>query len=164
MGWVSVCCFFFSSRRRHTSCSRDWSSDVCSSDLSTGFRWYAPEPPTFWTLLRSVWDAVSLSMFGPGDNPFAWGGATAIRKETFFEIQAPVFWSQTVSDDYALSAAVHAAGLTIAYAPGALTPSRERASARQILSWMRRQLTITRVYRPRLWWPALIAHFFYCGG
>src|SRR2546422_9171502 len=34
-----LCCvyifFFFSSRRRHTRCSRDWSSDVCSSDLST---------------------------------------------------------------------------------------------------------------------------------
>src|SRR3989449_3167769 len=27
--------FFFSSRRRHTRCSRDWSSDVCSSDLLT---------------------------------------------------------------------------------------------------------------------------------
>src|SRR5690606_39739501 len=27
-------CFFFSSRRRHTRFSRDWSSDVCSSDLS----------------------------------------------------------------------------------------------------------------------------------
>src|SRR5690554_7379799 len=26
--------FFFSSRRRHTRCGRDWSSDVCSSDLS----------------------------------------------------------------------------------------------------------------------------------
>src|SRR5690606_39998241 len=26
--------FFFSSRRRHTRFSRDWSSDVCSSDLS----------------------------------------------------------------------------------------------------------------------------------
>src|SRR5438105_5255206 len=25
--------FFFSSRRRHTSSTRDWSSDVCSSDL-----------------------------------------------------------------------------------------------------------------------------------
>src|SRR5256884_1383523 len=25
--------FFFSSRRRHTRCSRDWSSDVCSSDI-----------------------------------------------------------------------------------------------------------------------------------
>src|SRR5256884_9494911 len=29
-----TCFFFFSSRRRHTRCSRDWSSDVCSSDLA----------------------------------------------------------------------------------------------------------------------------------
>src|SRR5690606_33609816 len=28
--------FFFSSRRRHTRFSRDWSSDVCSSDLEKG--------------------------------------------------------------------------------------------------------------------------------
>src|SRR5216684_5502581 len=31
-----MCLFFFSSRRRHTRCSRDWSSDVCSSDLYQG--------------------------------------------------------------------------------------------------------------------------------
>src|SRR2546429_153794 len=33
--FLSLVCviFFFSSRRRHTRCSRDWSSDVCSSDL-----------------------------------------------------------------------------------------------------------------------------------
>src|SRR2546421_260350 len=30
--WLSL--FFFSSRRRHTRSDRDWSSDVCSSDLS----------------------------------------------------------------------------------------------------------------------------------
>src|SRR2546422_2700103 len=30
--------FFFSSRRRHTRCSRDWSSDVCSSDLAKEIR------------------------------------------------------------------------------------------------------------------------------
>src|SRR5207249_7353918 len=28
--------FFFSSRRRHTRSKRDWSSDVCSSDLTIG--------------------------------------------------------------------------------------------------------------------------------
>src|SRR5690606_27451834 len=28
-----ILAFFFSSRRRHTRFSRDWSSDVCSSDL-----------------------------------------------------------------------------------------------------------------------------------
>src|SRR2546422_8152301 len=32
--YLNVLFFFFSSRRRHTRCSRDWSSDVCSSDLS----------------------------------------------------------------------------------------------------------------------------------
>src|SRR5690606_40220613 len=30
---TSLFLFFFSSRRRHTRFSRDWSSDVCSSDL-----------------------------------------------------------------------------------------------------------------------------------
>src|SRR5699024_11741943 len=30
---VSFLLFFFSSRRRHTRSKRDWSSDVCSSDL-----------------------------------------------------------------------------------------------------------------------------------
>src|SRR6266550_1460374 len=33
---MKLLCFFFSSRRRHTRCSRDWSSDVCSSDLRQG--------------------------------------------------------------------------------------------------------------------------------
>src|SRR5207302_4946964 len=32
-GSPCTCMFFFSSRRRHTRFSRDWSSDVCSSDL-----------------------------------------------------------------------------------------------------------------------------------
>src|SRR5690554_7657118 len=45
--------FFFSSRRRHTRCGRDWSSDVCSSDLSlkalkaSGGQESAKEQPAF---------------------------------------------------------------------------------------------------------------------
>src|SRR2546422_8032006 len=40
--------FFFSSRRRHTRCRRDWSSDVCSSDLplavsDEGLTWLVAE-------------------------------------------------------------------------------------------------------------------------
>src|SRR3989442_6573371 len=34
----SLLTFFFSSRRRHTRCGRDWSSDVCSSDLLASAR------------------------------------------------------------------------------------------------------------------------------
>src|SRR5256885_12152520 len=32
--YLDLCFFFFSSRRRHTRLQGDWSSDVCSSDLS----------------------------------------------------------------------------------------------------------------------------------
>src|SRR5690606_40474434 len=39
--------FFFSSRRRHTRFSRDWSSDVCSSDLAL-----MGEQPNPWDRLR----------------------------------------------------------------------------------------------------------------
>src|SRR5207245_3626388 len=45
---------FFSSRRRHTRCYRDWSSDVCSSDLHyeehvAGSRWTGCRTDPFWT-------------------------------------------------------------------------------------------------------------------
>src|SRR2546421_7168557 len=40
--------FFFSSRRRHTRSDRDWSSDVCSSDLCIrrGLKQYEKPCPT----------------------------------------------------------------------------------------------------------------------
>src|SRR5205814_6001913 len=38
--------FCFSSRRRHTSCLSDWSSDVCSSDLATAAALTSPWPTT----------------------------------------------------------------------------------------------------------------------
>lgn len=131
---------------------------------STGYRWFTPQPPTFWSLMRGVWDAVAWGKLGPGDCAFAWGGAMAMRKETFFEARVPEYWKGAVSDDYALAGAVHAAGLRIAWAPGALTPCFEHVTARRFFRWARRQMTITRMYRPGLWWPATVAHLFYCGG
>jgi hypothetical protein len=74
----------------------------------------------------------------------------------------PEIWKGAVSDDYALSQAVHSAGLTIAYAPGALTPSFDRPRCAPFFRWIRRQMVITRVYNPRLWWMGFLAHIFYC--
>ncbi len=88
----------------------------------------------------------------------------AIRKEIFFEARVPEFWQDALTDDLTLSAAVHAAGLTIAWAPGALTPCGEHTTAAAFFPWIRRQMSIMRLYAPRLWWPALVAHIFYCGG
>ena len=131
---------------------------------STGYRWFLPDPPDFWSLLRGVWDAVAVGMLGAGDNRFVWGGATAIRKELFFDARVPEFWDEALTDDLTLSQAVHAAGLAIAYAPGALTPCLEHTTGPVFFAWIRRQMVLTRLYAPRLWWTGLIAHIFYCGG
>src|SRR5690606_177942 len=43
--------FFFSSRRRHTRFSRDWSSDVCSSDLASKLD-VKPDEPSYGAYLN----------------------------------------------------------------------------------------------------------------
>src|SRR3712207_7505081 len=55
--------FFFSSRRRHTRYWRDWSSDVCSSDLVGQSPLLGPRAP-----LRRLVEAdepMSLVLYGP---------------------------------------------------------------------------------------------------
>src|SRR2546429_4109575 len=51
---VSGCVFFFSSRRRHTRCSRDWSSDVCSSDLEEVSRLQKEKPQALLDALELI--------------------------------------------------------------------------------------------------------------
>jgi hypothetical protein len=136
--------------------------DQPGTGASTGYRWFLPEPANFWSLMSGVWNAVAIDRLYPGNSAFAWGGAMAIRKETFFEARVYAYWKNTVSDDYALTAAIRDAGLAIAFAPGALTPSLERFSCAGFFGWIRRQMTITRVYDQRLWSLGLAAHIFYC--
>jgi cellulose synthase/poly-beta-1,6-N-acetylglucosamine synthase-like glycosyltransferase len=132
---------------------------------STGYRWYVPQPPDFWSLVRSVWNGAIVSGLGPGDCPFAWGGATAIRADLFTELKIQQkYWTTWVSDDYALAEAVHAAGLRIAFAPGAMVAATDHVTCRQFFRWAQRQMTITRVFKPALWRTGLIAHFVYCIG
>src|SRR3712207_3909977 len=65
-------CFFFSSRRRHTRYWRDWSSDVCSSDLNDGTRVDGVLSP-YDGLSRGIITALQNAGYGPttdgGDQP-----------------------------------------------------------------------------------------------
>src|SRR6266487_5397601 len=47
--------FFFSSRRRHTRWTGDWSSDVCSSDLAGKVRYVGASNYSAWRLARALW-------------------------------------------------------------------------------------------------------------
>src|SRR5207302_6933681 len=71
----SICFFFFSSRRRHTRFSRDWSSDVCSSDLAAAISGRQPlftRDSSAQSLLKATFRAKALAdfsdvCFAPGE-------------------------------------------------------------------------------------------------
>src|SRR5690606_40108086 len=62
--------FFFSSRRRHTRFSRDWSSDVCSSDLAAISN--LPNVVRFMREFRARGCLFSLDDFGSGLSSFTY--------------------------------------------------------------------------------------------
>jgi ceramide glucosyltransferase len=131
---------------------------------STAYRWYLPEPPDFWSLMRSVWNAPIAGLLGPGGSPFAWSGAMAIRKETFFELRITEAWRRGLSEADAVTNAVHEARQTIAFAPGAMAACAGGVRASEFLRSAKHEMANARLSLPRLWWAALVAHFFYCGG
>ena len=129
--------------------------------VSTGFRWYLPGE-SFASQLRAAWDASIATMLGEHDHNFAWGGSMAIRAADFKRLRvAERYWASTVSDDYALTRAVREAGGRIRFEPRCLLKSREDSSLGEFLRWANRQIIITRVYSPRLWWKALGFYLFY---
>src|SRR5436305_6739664 len=63
--------FFFSSRRRHTRCGRDWSSDVCSSDLRSAAGAALVEAPTVREESMSLHERIAKQSGGPEPDALA---------------------------------------------------------------------------------------------
>ena len=148
--------------------ARDWLRSLVAplADLhvtvSTGFRWYLPGSG-FVSQLRAAWDTSIATLLGDHDRNFAWGGSMAIRAADFRRLAvAERYWAHTVSDDYALTRAVREAHGRIRFEPRCLVASREESSFAEFLRWSNRQIIITRVYAPRLWWLGLSSHLLYC--
>lgn len=130
---------------------------------TTGFRWYLPVRGGFASALQSAWNAPLATLLGDHSHNFCWGGSTAIRKDTFERVRTTEYWAHAVSDDYALTRALRDAERRIVFVPACLIATHQDASLPSFLSWATRQLLITRVYAPHLWYMALAAHGFYCG-
>src|SRR5262245_62097769 len=88
---------------------RTWLSTLVapldSTNITTGYRWYVAHRFHFSTLMRSAWNASSLSVLGNHSRNFAWGGSTAIRCETFRLLKILDAWRGSVSDDYTITRA-----------------------------------------------------------
>jgi ceramide glucosyltransferase len=123
-----------------------------TTGATTGYRWFVAGRGGFAAHLRSVWNAAIASALGAdGNKNFCWGGSTAIRRSTFADCKVLEHWRGTVSDDFAMTRALHESGLPIKFVPRCLTPSFEDCSFGELIEFTTRQLKITRAYASHLW-------------
>jgi ceramide glucosyltransferase len=149
---------------------RDWLKALVSPLASpavgaaTGYRWYLPNGGEFWAALLSAWNGSVATTLGDHHRNFAWGGSTAILRTVFEEIDVRSRWENALSDDYALTAAVREAGLRIVFVPRCLTISVEDVGLSSLIEFTTRQIIITRVYRPSVWWVGMVTNLMFVVG
>jgi ceramide glucosyltransferase len=129
---------------------------------ATTFRWLLPRRGGFWSGLASAWNASIATFMGEHDRNFCWGGGVAIRRDRFDDAHVMEAWDGSVSDDYSMTSALQRAGRPIIFVPECLVPSPAELNASNFFEFTNRQLIITRVYSPKLWLTAALAHGFYC--
>ena len=108
-------------------------------------------------LLSAINAAVVPTMF-PGIHHTVWGGSWAIQREVFESSGLREAWRGTLSDDLVASAVLSRLKLPIALEPACILPSPIDLDFRTMLTWVRRQYLIGRVYSPRLWTFVFAGH------
>jgi ceramide glucosyltransferase len=129
---------------------------------TTTMRWLLPNDSGLSTALLAAWNSSIVTMLGPHNKNFCWGGGTAIRRAIFEQIGMLDAWQYSFSDDYSLTAMIERSGRQIVFLPECLTPSYVQTDFAGLREFTNRQIRITRVYKPQLWATAFATHFLYC--
>ena len=150
---MEVLVFADSDIRPHTTWLRSLVAPLNDENVgaSTGYRWYNPIKGNIWSALRSIWNMTSANLLFSDEHNFAWGGSMAIRKKTFEELHIAQKWQNGLSDDMILTRAVKDGGYKIKFVPQSIVASIEKTSFNELIEWTSRQMTIVRIYDPRLW-------------
>lgn len=130
---------------------------------ATTFRWWLPARGGFWSAFGAAWDASIATMQGAHNRNFCWGGGTAIRREVFEQALVREHWAGAVSDDWTMTQALRNTGRAISFVPECLMPTLRDADFGTLLEFTNRQMIISRVYAPKIWWAGALTHLLYCG-
>ena len=125
---------------------------------SSGYRWFVPKRATPANLLLSAINAAVVPTMFPGIHHTVWGGSWAIQREVFESSGLREAWRGTLSDDLVASAVLARLKLPIALEPACILPSPIDVDFRSMVTWVRRQYLIGRVYSPRLWTFVFVGH------
>jgi ceramide glucosyltransferase len=132
---------------------------------TTSYRWIIPSRRIgeggFASAMASAWNGAIATMLGRRRETFCWGGATAIRKSVFTEVNALEAWTGAVSDDFALTRALEEHGKAIVFCPECIAPTLHPWTGKDLVEFTNRQIAITRVYSSKRWALGMLAHLGY---
>ena len=121
---------------------------------TTGYRWIFPSGTgmgMFASAMASAWNAAVATLLGKPNGNFCWGGATAIRRKTFDEVNVLEAWKGAVSDDFALTNALRQASRPIIFCSECFAATIHPWTWSELLEFTDRQMLITRIYSNRRW-------------
>jgi ceramide glucosyltransferase len=132
---------------------------------TTAYRWIIPSRAIgsggFASAMASAWNASVATLLGRPRENFCWGGGTAIRRSTFADVRVLEAWEGALSDDFALTHALEAAGKPIVFCPECLAATLHPWTFTSLLEFTNRQILITRVYAPKRWGMGMASHLGY---
>lgn len=130
--------------------------------LASGYRFVRPGDARIGTLvqmlavqtLHMLWSITAISQ--------PWGGATAIKRVTFFDNNIPDLWSRTVVDDYSMGPYLQSLGIrSLPVVEACLETHLGNQSVADATNWFYRQLQFFKFYTPWTWVAASIIPIFY---
>lgn len=123
---------------------------------SSGYRWFVPAEGGVAAHLRSAWNASVTSALGEDrESNFCWGGSTAIRRDTFENLDIISRWRGTLSDDFVLTRELRRSGMGVHFEPKCITATIGDCSLADLFEFTTRQMKITRTYSPRHFFVSL---------
>lgn len=127
---------------------------------ATGMRWYMPKKGNLGSMLRSVWAAGAYPLLIDQRYNFVYGGANAVRRETFERGNIRKLLDRSISDTFAIARGVKSLGLKIHFVPRCIVVSHEDSSLLETVEWTNRQTIISRVYGRSFWWMVFLTYSF----
>lgn len=125
------------------------------SGTITGYRWFVPSRATLSNCLVYSINSSIAALLGAGRDYIVWGGSWAIRRADFEALHISERWEGTISDDLVATVAIKEACLPIEFEPVCMTASPIDYTASGLVSFLRRQHQIGRIYAPKFWYQSL---------
>ncbi|MBC8246039.1 MAG: glycosyltransferase, partial [Deltaproteobacteria bacterium] len=124
--------------------------------LCTGYRWIVPEDHAIPSILASVINGSVSTALGPSWRNSGWGGAMAIRRTLFDNLDIPGFWQGKLNDDVSLTRHLQNQRLKVSFAPGVTPVNLVKLDWLGLIAFGRRQYIQLWHYHFLLWFYGVL--------